>query len=363
MYVFKREGSPFWYTEFEIGTRRFSRTTRCRAEREARVEARSIREKEAAKLREEAQPRQPLTLNQVFGLYRKHEVLAGGAAPEESDGQEQPYKRRKRKGRRGLSPNWAKEVDRYGKLILETVGGNTLVENVSDATVDEFARKMVEQGMGEYAFNRALAVWRRVHRLSSKRWKQRTHEVDWTDFLNEEEERNRHITHAEAQRLLAPPLNIEVACAIRWSLYTGTRKAETYSLIWPNVNFDKGTAFVIAKGGRKHTVWLSPQATELLKSMPRDRYYVFKHGNRRKEFDRALERAGIEDFRWHDLRHTAATWLRMAGVPLEVVQRFLGHSKLATTARYAHVVDPEVQAAVGKIPFLSPPSPVVGMAA
>jgi len=50
----------------------------------------------------------------------------------------------------------------------------------------------------------------------------------------------------------------------------------------------------------------------------------------------ALRRAGIKDFRWHDLRHTAASWWIDAGVPLDVVKELLGHASIVTTGRYAH---------------------------
>jgi integrase len=56
-------------------------------------------------------------------------------------------------------------------------------------------------------------------------------------------------------------------------------------------------------------------------------------------FRRACRLAGIENFRWHDLRHTFATRLLQAGIPAEQVQRLLGHRSIVMTLRYAHVVD------------------------
>jgi len=58
----------------------------------------------------------------------------------------------------------------------------------------------------------------------------------------------------------------------------------------------------------------------------------------RRAFNRAKEQAGIDpNFRWHDLRHTGASWLAMAGVDMRVIQELLGHKSIQTTQRYAHL--------------------------
>ena len=57
----------------------------------------------------------------------------------------------------------------------------------------------------------------------------------------------------------------------------------------------------------------------------------------RKSFEAAVRRAGITDFRFHDLRHTCASWLVMAGADLVSVQKQLGHTTIGTTMRYAHL--------------------------
>ena len=59
--------------------------------------------------------------------------------------------------------------------------------------------------------------------------------------------------------------------------------------------------------------------------------------NLRGRFQRALREAGIEEFVWHDLRHTFASYLVMSGVPLTSVKELMGHKTLAMTLRYAHL--------------------------
>ena len=83
--------------------------------------------------------------------------------------------------------------------------------------------------------------------------------------------------------------------------------------------------------------------------------WVFAHrdGERVQEgqrsFGSACARAGIEDFRVHDLRHTCAAWLVTAGVPLAEVRDLLGHASIVMTERYAHLAPERVRAAVTRI--------------
>ena len=69
-------------------------------------------------------------------------------------------------------------------------------------------------------------------------------------------------------------------------------------------------------------------------------------GDVKRSFAKACERAGIEDFRIHDMRHPCAAWLVSAGVPLPEVRDLLGHSTIRITERYAHLAPENVRAAV-----------------
>jgi integrase len=160
-------------------------------------------------------------------------------------------------------------------------------------------------------------------------------------------------------RHLLGKISPTLGLAVESSVYTGCRREETFALTWDRVFFDKGYATVIAKDGNEHRVWLTPNSLDVLGRCDRDkRYvfdrYVFDRRNWRKVWEAGLERAGLADFRWHDLRHVHATWLRQQGVPLEVVQRSMGHKEIATTQRYAHVADRELQEALHKLPPIRP---------
>jgi integrase len=326
MSVFKRPGRSYYYAEFSIGGQRILRSTGCTTEREARAEEKRLKAEAKAQFAERRGV-EALTVDQGFGKYW-HD-----------------YSEK-------LALTWRLEVERYIKHILAHTNPQILIEDVTDHEVDHFVQAHKAAGGGAYALNRSLAVWRRMHNLARKKWKQKTHVIDWTDFLNEETERERHIELDESRILLRCSTE-RLGHAIRWSLLTGTRRSETFSLTWDNVEIGKGKATVIAKGGRKHTVWLSAEAIELLTSIRRRGRYVFDRTNWRRDWENAVKRSGLGDLRWHDLRHTHATWLRQAKVPLEIVQRSLGHADLQTTMRYAHVADFELREALTKLPSIS----------
>jgi integrase len=236
-----------------------------------------------------------------------------------------------------------------------------LLEDLSDVEVNDFVQTRVLEGGGEYAINRALAVFRAMHRRAHKKWGQKTHLIDWSDHLNPESKRVKSLTLEEVQRLIEL-LPLRIALAVEWSVYTGTRKEETFDLDWKNVHLDRGHATVRAKGGKDHVVWLSANAMDVLARVESRDGYVFDPRNLRRAFEGALKRASIADFRWHDLRHVHATWLRQAGVPLEVVQRSLGHADISTTMIYAHVDDAELREALQRLPSIAPsPARIVGI--
>lgn len=339
MSVFLRKGSPNYVSEFKYKGHRFSRSTFKSVERDARAVERQYRAEFKAEIdKRESAAGAPWTLDQIFGEY--WEKIA------------KPEKKK-------LAPAWSKEVERYSTLILTIIDKNMLAQDVTDREVEIFVDAYENKGAGKYAINRALAVWRRVHNLAKRRWKQKMQVIDWAEFLNREHKRTAHLEVAEAEHLLSISPK-DLAEPIEWSLYTGCRWFETYGLAWERVDLGAGKAVVIAKGGREHTVWLTPATLDLLARVPRLGRYVFSKTNWRRNWDAARNKIGKPKLRWHDLRHTHATWLGdIAGAPIEVVQRSCGHADLETTMRYRHVRDPELYKALQKLPSLGTSTPKV----
>ena len=173
-----------------------------------------------------------------------------------------------------------------------------------------------------------------------------------TRFLSREELRRLHAELDVCGRRTAS--RKQQADIIRLLLATGCRKNEIVKLQWREVD---ETALNLADsktGPRK--VFLNAQARSIIERQPRtESPYVFPSQSGRSRsgnlplWHEARKRAGIEDVRLHDLRHTFASHAVMQGVPLPVVARLLGHRDVRMTLRYAHVADRDVEAAAERI--------------
>jgi len=130
------------------------------------------------------------------------------------------------------------------------------------------------------------------------------------------------------------------------ALTTGMRQAEIFGLCWPDIMFSEGLIAVRAKlkGGKMRYVPMTPRLAEELKmTMGNQTGVVFPlrakaKGSRRRlegSFEDLLRRAKITDFRFHDLRHTFASWYMMNGGDLYELAKILGHSNIKMTERYA----------------------------
>ena len=146
--------------------------------------------------------------------------------------------------------------------------------------------------------------------------------------------------------------------AIRMLVLTGCRKSEILTLQWSHVNFETGyLELPDSKTGQKR-VPLGAPAPELLASLPRlaDNPFVFpgeKAGQHLVGLPRVWSairaKAGLQDVRLHDLRHSFASVGAGAGMGLAVVGKLLGHRDPKTTARYAHIADDPAKAAADRI--------------
>ena len=175
-----------------------------------------------------------------------------------------------------------------------------------------------------------------------------------TRFLSRDEIRRLHevLSRCVAER----PSYRQQADIIRLLLLTGCRKGEIVNLQWKEVSGDVLDLTDSKTGPRR--VFLNAEARGIIESQPRNgNDYVFpSSANGAKPLSpnlrlwhTARKRAGMEDVRLHDLRHTVASIAAMKGVPLPVVARLLGHRQVRMTLRYAHVGDREVEAAAERI--------------
>lgn len=193
--------------------------------------------------------------------------------------------------------------------------------------------------------NRYLALIRAILRKAAYEW-------EWIDkvpkvrFFREAKRRVRWITAEQAQKLLVE-LPAHQRDVVLFALATGLRQANVLKLEWTQIDLDRGVAWIHAdqaKGRRSIHVSLNSVAREVLvRQVGKHPLRVFTWRGHpiawanTRAWRQALARAGIENFRWHDLRHTWASWLTQQGVPLNVIQEMGAWESEGMVRRYAHL--------------------------
>lgn len=195
--------------------------------------------------------------------------------------------------------------------------------------------------------NRYFALIRAILNKCVNEW-------DWLDkapklkLHKEPKKRIRWLYPEEAQRLVHALAHLPyMQHLVIFSLATGLRQANVLNLKWEQIDLRRQVAWIYpdqAKAGKAIGVPLNHTAMQVLMDRPRVSDYVFTHskGERVKSISsrvwrEALEKAGIEDFRWHDLRHTWASWLVQQGTPLAALKEMGGWESVEMVQRYAHL--------------------------
>jgi integrase len=209
----------------------------------------------------------------------------------------------------------------------------------------------IRAGLKPATINRRLAILRRVANLAHQQW-------GWLDeplgqrikLLPGERARHVYLTAAQAEALLAACEHPRVADAILIALTTGLRQGEILKLT-PDQRRD-GLILLDAdtKSGRPRAV------PDVDVKLPLGITYA----TLRTYFERARIAAGLPHVRFHDLRHTTASWLLAKGASMVMVRDLLGHSSLAVTSRYSHLQQGGIEEAGeilkssigGTVPFL-----------
>ncbi len=151
--------------------------------------------------------------------------------------------------------------------------------------------------------------------------------------------------------------------AVVLSLSTGARQGEILGLCWRQVNLKRGLITLDdperIKNGERRSLPLTGLAQELLKERSKvrriDNDFVFPNRqgdgatDLRDAWEYAIQKAGIENFRWHDLRHSAASYLAMNGATLAEIAEVLGHKTLQMVKRYSHLSDSHVAGVVARM--------------
>ncbi len=234
--------------------------------------------------------------------------------------------------------------------------GHLYLDEVSRDLIDEIASKKRKTAAPATA-NRYLALIRSVLRAARDDW-------EWLDSIprvhlsKEPPGRIRWLTREEAQRLIRE-LPEHLASMATFSLATGLRRSNVTQLRWEHVNLAIAQAWVpaeLSKTGVAISVPLNQAALAVLtKQVGKNDEYVFVYRNKpveqtsTKAWYAALKRADITNFKWHDLRHTWASWHVQSGTPLQELMDLGGWKTYKTVLRYAHLGGRQLSTAAKRI--------------
>jgi integrase len=223
----------------------------------------------------------------------------------------------------------------YGKYLDEIK--RDVLDSVTQAKLDE--------GVANATVNRVLQVLRAILRRAEREW-------EWLDrapavrLLPELKRRVRWLSREEADRLLRE-LPEHLGAMMRFTLATGLRQGNVVGLEWSQIDLSRHCAWVHAdqaKAGKAIPVPLNREAIEVLRrQMGKHHTRVFTYKGQpvtkanNYAWRKALKRAGIRNFRWHDLRHTWASWHIQLGTPLYVLQELGAWAGPEMVQRYAHL--------------------------
>lgn len=219
------------------------------------------------------------------------------------------------------------------------------ISQVTSLLIEDYKRKRLEEKRKPGTVNRELSCLKHMLNLA-KKWKLiRENPADDVKLLKEEKKEMRVLSEAEAELLIdaaAPYLKPILLVALN----TGMRQGEILSLKWDDIDFVHYNINVRnTKSGKDRDVPMNLLVAETLKKLKRNCEFVFenprRHGKRIKDiswsFKKALRESGIEKLRFHDLRHSAASWMVVkCGIDLVTVSEILGHSDIKITMVYCH---------------------------
>ena len=218
------------------------------------------------------------------------------------------------------------------------------------------------RGKAEATINKELAMLKHLFRKCIEWGLAKSNPVQQVKLFREGQGRTRYLSEEEAQRLL-DSCNPDFRVVVLTAMHTGCRKSELTSLRWSRVDMVNRSITVdscYSKNGETRTIPMTNDVFETFKMRqdrdrtPEDLVFVSRYGKPwrswRTAFRNAVERAGLHDFRFHDLRHCYGSWLAMSGTIDKGRMELMGHKTPSMSMRYAHLSMDYKRAAVAKLP-------------
>jgi integrase len=353
MAVYKPKGRANYSYEFQLQGHRFSGSTGTGNKREAEKVVERLKAEKKAELAEQAKftAEGPMSFEIAASRYWLE-----------------------------IGQHLANSVDCFRNLgwLQGEIGKHTTLDKITDSKVALMVATRRGQGLSNASVNRyVIEPLRGLMRRAARVWKVPVADIDWRQhWLKEAQERIREASRDEEAKLLSA-MRGDYAPAVRFAFLSGCRRAEIVGLTWQHVDFFGRRFTVTGKGDKTRTIPMTQAIYDLL-WQEKDHHatavftYVVKATRKRTDLVRGERRPitmegfktawrrfkpdDVTNFRFHDTRHTAATRTLRAG-NLKVVQQMLGHTDIATTAKYAHAMVEDMRAAMEAANPIQNPKP------
>lgn len=367
----RRPDSPCWYCNFTVHGRRFRRSLETDDESQAEIRAAQVRADALKGITRDVAKQ--MTIDEAFGSYLL-QVAEHRAS--------------------------ATDIARNAKTVLAIIDKRTPLSMLTTSKIADFVARRRgtiayrrKRFLSPSSINRELTTLRSVINRARDVHDIEVAKIAWSKlFLDEPDEREVIVSRKQEVELL-DSLRPDFLPLVSFAILTGIRVSNCRTLTWRQVDWERMLITISMKsrkpGGRTHVVPITPAIAALL-SVERGRHpthvftficarnrrqtitkptgevvvisqqkgtrYPFTRDGWRKDWDAALEAAGLSEARFHDLRHTAAARaLAGAGGNIKVVQKMLGHVDIKTTLRYLRAQVDDVREAMEKAQGLTQP--------
>ena len=337
MGLIKKPGSKFYWLNLKVGSQRIFESTKTENKKKAH-EILSIRHAEllggisraAANEPQEIKKTKAYTFNELAEEYLKY-----------ANGRLKSYN----------------NLKSFIKKLMETFGNIKLID-FNSKIIENMQTSVINKGQAISYANRLTAALKSMM-AKALDWDMITEDdlkrVRKAKQLKGEIKRLRYLSEEEADRLISncePYLKPVVITALN----TGMRSGEIRSLTWDRVDLNNRIILLDkTKNGERREIPINDTLYNVLSGLTRHIKcdYVFynvktlkPYNYFKKSWNNALRKSHILDFRFHDLRHTFASRLVMAGVDLTTVRDLMGHKDITMTLRYSHLSKPHIKSAI-----------------
>lgn len=306
MSLIKRKNSPYWQYDFTLDGQRFRGSTGETGKREAKA----VEDDYKQAVRNGKPKGRAWTLQAVCETYWAEHARDKASA----------------------TTIWNQLLQLAGRI-----GKHRPITAITNATIMDYRAKRRGDGLQQHSINREVTILRAAFNHVANLHKAEIPDLAWAALKKDEPPPRQFYLTMDQFSTLLDASHSSIRPILICAVSTGLRKSNILTLDWKQVRLSERRITMTVKGGKIHEVRITPFFLPTLFAMPNRKGRVFDTTNFEKRWKAARIAAGMPEYRFHDLRHTFASWARQLGADIADVKDALGHSDISMTLRYAHI--------------------------